>query len=263
MLGAFGNEAQTNYFFDGKPLYNTYNDTYTMDEPTWSAFHTYIIEWTDKILTFSVDDKTLKTWRNGEIPAAHWPQVPMQVKIGVWAVTDESAAGEIQWAGGLPDWQGDDPFQAYYKNVEIHDYAAGCQSHVDEDGVKYEWREGMTGWRDVKVMGCERREPQGFTPDGTSGSETLKIPAITTATLSGGDSEPPTTTEAIRSTGPASSGSDADATANVPTATESRESKESDEAERESADMAAPMTGWLSSALVATVLVGWVLVFGL
>jgi hypothetical protein len=179
MLGAFEDQAQTNYFFDGKPIYNQYADTYDLGFSTTSDYHNYTVEWSDKFLAFSIDNRELKTWRNGDIPAAEWPQVPMQVKIGVWAVTEDSPPGEIEWAGGLPDWN-NIPFAAYYDSMQLQDKMAWC--HAASETITYDWGAGVK-WEEVKVLGCERRAPQGFTPD-HSASVTRPMSTASEATSS-------------------------------------------------------------------------------
>lgn len=86
----------------------------------------------------------------------------MQVKLGVWAVTEDSEPGEIQWAGGLPDWDAQAPFVAYYKNLKVEDYASWC--HGKTGDISYLWNKGWR-WEDVKVLGCERRGSGGLMPD--------------------------------------------------------------------------------------------------
>ncbi|EGR49176.1 uncharacterized protein TRIREDRAFT_41768, partial [Trichoderma reesei QM6a] len=118
LLGAYENQAQTNYFYDGQPLFNTYNTTHHLDTSSFSQPHTYAIEWTPASLTFSIDGVVRKTWHNPSddsdsdsdsdsvIPASKWPQTPMQIKLGIWSVSNASDPGTISWAGGLPDWSG-------------------------------------------------------------------------------------------------------------------------------------------------------------
>jgi beta-glucanase (GH16 family) len=162
ILGAYDKQAQSNYFFDGRPVYDQYADTYDLDFSTTADFHTYSIEWSDKFLIFSVDGKELKTWRNGDIPGDQWPQLPMQVKVGVWAVTEDSAPGEIEWAGGVPNWGKNAPFVAYYRKLVVEDYAAWC--HKRSGNITYDWDNGAR-WEDVRLTGCERRGGSGFFPD--------------------------------------------------------------------------------------------------
>lgn len=189
---------QSNYFFDGRPIYNQFADTYNLDFSTTSDFHTYTIEWSDKFLIFSVDGKELKTWRYGDIPGEQWPQLPMQVKVGVWAVTEDSEPGEIEWAGGVPDWEIDAPFMAYYRTLKVQDAAAFC--HGKTGDISYVWNEGAQ-WEDIRVMGCERRGSGGLMPDNvvTAGTE---IPTVSSAAAEASDTcaDPePSTTEQTES----------------------------------------------------------------
>ncbi|KHN97149.1 cell wall glucanosyltransferase Mwg1 [Metarhizium album ARSEF 1941] len=144
----------TNYFYDGQALFNTYNDTYDLATSSFGAFHKFSLEWTDQFLSFSVNDTIRKVWYVGEIPAAKWPQTPMQVKLGVWSVGNDSDAGEIEWAGGLPDWASA-PHRAYFRSVEMEDYTGFCNR---TDGpVEYQYDERTVGWQKIRIAGCESR----------------------------------------------------------------------------------------------------------
>lgn len=199
LLGAYDKQAQSNYFYDGDPLYNTYNNTYDLDTSTFSEFHTYTIEWTEEKLAFSIDGTERKVWHVGEIPLEKWPQTPMQVKLGTWAVNNKSDAGEIAWAGGVPNWD-EAPFKAYYRKLEIEDYTGWCKEV--QGPVAYAFDERMGGWEDVKVSGCKKRLAPGMhTPHVPDNVETQQadsgypVPsgAETTSGSNGGSS--PSTTE--------------------------------------------------------------------
>ncbi|KAJ2974208.1 hypothetical protein NQ176_g6176 [Zarea fungicola] len=66
MLGAFENQAQSNYYYNGQPLFNTYNTTYSLASSSFDEFHTYTVEWTDEFLRFSIDGAERRTWRPGQ-----------------------------------------------------------------------------------------------------------------------------------------------------------------------------------------------------
>lgn len=167
MLGAFDNQAQSNYYYDGQALFNTFNTTYQLSSSSFDAFHEYTVEWTDTFLKFSIDGAVRKTWHVGHttspdtIPAHKWPQTPMQLKIGIWAVNGSTAdAGEIAWAGGLPKWDKKYPFTAYFNKVEVQDYKGWCED-VNPGYVEYQYDERTKGWQDVKVLGCKKRRAPG------------------------------------------------------------------------------------------------------
>ncbi|KAK2595405.1 hypothetical protein QQS21_006879 [Conoideocrella luteorostrata] len=154
LLGAYNNQAQTNYFYDGQALFNTYNTTYELSTSSFDAPQTYSIEWTDQFLSFSINSTIRKVWYVGQIPADKWPQTPMQVKLGVWSVSNSSDRGEIEWAGGVPDWNAG-PYKGYFTTVEIEDYMGKCNS---TDGyVEYQYDERTVGWQNIRIAGCQSR----------------------------------------------------------------------------------------------------------
>ncbi|KND89390.1 putative glycosidase crf1 [Tolypocladium ophioglossoides CBS 100239] len=184
LLGAYEKQAASNYFYDGKALFNTYNDTYGLDTSSFDSFHTYTVVWTDKILAFSIDGTTRKTWHVGEIPPGSWPQTPMHVKVGVWSESKDSDRGEVMWAGGEPDWERG-PFKAYVKSIEIEDCVGWCAE--TEGGVAYQYDERTWGWQNVRIQGCKKREgPALIPPTGTTGQPGGGSPSRT------GDEAPPT-----------------------------------------------------------------------
>lgn len=216
-----------------------------MDPSSFAAFHTYTIEWTKSALIFSIDGTERKTLRTGDIPAAKWPQTPMQVKLGLWAIDETSDTGEIQWAGGKPDWDAA-PFKAHFKSVEIEDYMGGCEEASGD--VEYLYSERTHGWEEVRIKGCQRKTTPGqYTPDIPS------PPAETTA--SSGNARPETsmidgsgTTEA-----PTATGTDEAA---PPEATGGNEGGENGEDTEDKAPFAMNM----SSPLAAVVCLVWLMI---
>lgn len=154
---------QAKYVFTGNGIYNTYS--YVFDVPasssTSSAAHTYAIEWTDKHVSLLIDGVVRKMLYLGDIPPEKWPMTPMKVSIGLWTVVDED---EVEWAGGLPQWDGDDsaPFQAYLGNVEIEDFTGGCSEVDGDEDVTYSYDDSLHTWQDVVVNGCKRRKDPGM-----------------------------------------------------------------------------------------------------
>ncbi|KAL7938894.1 glycoside hydrolase family 16 protein [Trichoderma chlorosporum] len=168
LLGAYDNQAQTNYFFDGQPLFNTYNTTYQLDASSFASTHRYGIEWTPTNLSFSINNIIRKTWHIGDIPAYKWPQTPMQIKLGIWSVSNSSDPGTVVWAGGLPNWtdHGADknPYSAYFKTIELEDYTGGCNETDKGANVEYLYDERTTGWQDIDIRGCDKRSTPGAYP---------------------------------------------------------------------------------------------------
>ncbi|KYK54818.1 cell wall glucanosyltransferase Mwg1 [Drechmeria coniospora] len=180
LLGAFDNQAATNYYYDGKARYNVYNTTYALSSSSFDAFHTYSVEWTESILEFSIDGHVRQTWRFGDIAPGAWPQTPMRIKLGLWAVgagpdrsgpTDPTVdRGEVAWAGGEPDWGRDaglHPFRAYFRALEIEDYVGHCDDIDDassSDEVEYQYDEKTWGWQNVRIRGCRSRRSAPLVP---------------------------------------------------------------------------------------------------
>ncbi|KJZ77180.1 hypothetical protein HIM_03501 [Hirsutella minnesotensis 3608] len=190
LLGAYDNQAASNYFYDGKALFNTYNTTYRLNTSSFDDYHTYGIEWTPDRLVFSIDGQARRTWRSGEIPPGRWPQTPMHVKVGVWAVAKGGDAGEIAWAGGVPDWKRG-PFTAHFAALDVEDHMGGCSRA--EGPVRYEYNERTWGWQHVLVDGCTERVAGAdlASPRGSAGSKPSK-----TAHSGHGQPEPSGTSEA-------------------------------------------------------------------
>lgn len=95
----------------------------------------------------------------------------MQLKLGLWAVDNGDDAGEIAWAGGVPDWR-QEPFRAFFKKVEIEDYTGWCEE-VAAGPVEYQYTDESKGWADVKVAGCrKRRAPGVVSPEPPKGTKT-------------------------------------------------------------------------------------------
>ncbi|KAH6606047.1 cell wall glucanosyltransferase mwg1 [Trichoderma cornu-damae] len=252
LLGAFENQAQTNYFYDGQPLFNTYNTTYRLDTSSFASSHRYGIEWTPTFISFSIDGVVRKTWRVGDIPAYKWPQTPMQVKLGIWTVSSSSDAGTVAWAGGLPDWSGRDaernPYRAYFKALELEDYTGGCNETEKGAGIEYLYDERTTGWQDVHVKGCVKRTAPGAYPPPLGSSSGGSQP---TQTNRGGSQHPSaTTTDAPGGNGGQNGGQ--------PSQT-AEQSPSPSEGDGDGSDSAAPMSGRPSSPLGAVVLLLWLL----
>lgn len=245
-MGAYGKQAQTNYFHDGDALFNTYNTTYHVDSSVFSEFHAYSVEWTETKIIYSIDGEEKKTWFVGEIPPDRWPQTPMLVKVGTWAVHEDSDPREIQWAGGVPDWD-KAPFKAYYRKVEIEDYAGHCKEV--EGAVEYAYDERMGGWEDVKVSGCRTRLAPGmYTPHVPSGA--TEVTETGYPEPGGGAPDVSGSDEAVQ---PTSGGT------GEPTGDEAPP-EETGEGDGEDEEGKAPLAGLASFPLASIMLCGWILI---
>lgn len=248
LLGAFENQAQTNYFFDGQPLFNTYNTTYRLDTSSCASLHTYGIDWTPTYISFSVDNVVRKTWRIGDntIPAYKWPQTPMQVKLGIWSVTNGSDPGTVVWAGGLPDWSDRDadktPYRACFKTLELEDYSGGCNETQEGTEIEYLYNERTNGWQNIQVKGCVKRTTPGAYPPPLPSSSIGSQPSQTNG---GGNSQP-------------SSASNTTDSSDRPSQTGEQTPTQS-EGSGDDSDSAALPSGRLSSPLGAVIFLLWLL----
>ncbi|KAM3551818.1 hypothetical protein MY1884_007523 [Beauveria asiatica] len=175
MLGAFQNQAQSNYYYNSQPLFNTYNTTHAISPSSYDDLHTYTVEWTDTFLAFSVDGAARRTWQPGEIPPEKWPQTPMRIQLGLWAAAPSDDPGEIAWAGGVPAWSAAQPSgaaaaaaAALFHSVQVDDYAGWCDE-FEQRGPPVEYSYGgggemKNGWADVRVSRCRKRREPGVTP---------------------------------------------------------------------------------------------------
>lgn len=227
ILGAFDNEAQTNYFYNGEAEFNQYNDTYDISSSVFSSWHTYAVEWTQEKIILSIDGEERRTQYPDDIPPEKWPHAPMHVSLSVWAVAEDDYPGVDAWAGGLPNWD-DGPFKAHFRQVEVEDYTGYCK---EVDGkVEYAYDERMVDWRQVTISGCKYKQQGMLTPQVPSGGD-----SITTVT-GGGYPEPIDVTNATdrqaeptASDGEAREGSDDSPTSTDELEAPPQETKDSDE----------------------------------
>jgi hypothetical protein len=156
----YDNQVQASYLFHGDTNGKVYNQTFPVDSSIFTAFHTYSIEWTQYKIAFSIDGHDVLTWYIGDVPPEKWPQTPMKLHIGTW-IPDQDREGNslARWAGGPSSWERA-PFTAFFRKVEINDFAGLC---LEVDGpVEYVFDEGIRGWEDVKVKGCYKRFSSGM-----------------------------------------------------------------------------------------------------
>jgi hypothetical protein len=134
LLGGDPSHWQSNIFapspHDDEPLYGVFGfiDDFSSEpgsESDISSFHRYSIDWRPDIISWSVDDRVVRTLRKGmfneqahlrtshahrmfSIDATrrnntlHFPTHPLRVQLGIWDAS--SPAGTAAWAHGPVDW---------------------------------------------------------------------------------------------------------------------------------------------------------------
>lgn len=117
---------QTNYFSKGDT--STYDRGGTHPASNAFEFHTYTIDWTQELLTWSVDGKEIRVLTYEDAKGGkEYPQTPMQVKLGAWVGgRSDAPQGTVDWAGGLANFESG-PTHAYYRRVSVTDYAGGVK----------------------------------------------------------------------------------------------------------------------------------------
>ncbi|KAK7685919.1 hypothetical protein QCA50_010728 [Cerrena zonata] len=127
--GSATTEGQTNFFWQGVIPAQTDGTTEKGLDDTFSNYHDYTVDWQPDTLTFSIDNKVVRTiQRSDHIDSAgisHFPSTPSRIQLSLWpAGINTSAPGTIDWAGGMINW--DDPdyttaghFYALVKSVSV------------------------------------------------------------------------------------------------------------------------------------------------
>lgn len=108
-----------------------------MTSSTFDDYHTYEIDWTPTQLTWSVDGTTQRTVKrsdtwNTTTNQYHYPQTPSRVMLSLWpAGSPKNGEGTIAWAGGLVNWNAQDPATVGYYYAQIKDVKVECYPAPD------------------------------------------------------------------------------------------------------------------------------------
>ena len=145
-IGSYPDQVQTNYYGRGNTA--AYDRGMNISTPAYqSSYHTYSIDWTADLLTWSIDGKVVRSLTPqtaDQTPFNQYPQSPMQLKIGNWDGGDSSSAGTANWAGGAVDWS-KGPFDMLVQSVTAIDYSTGSS---------YSYDSGSDGtWKSIKSSG--------------------------------------------------------------------------------------------------------------
>ncbi|KAK7044860.1 glycoside hydrolase family 16 protein [Favolaschia claudopus] len=121
-------EAQSNYFWQGLVTKPNHGDVATGLSDTFSNYHDYTIDWQPDTLKFLIDGKVVRTVKKSDTVAdgvTQYPTTPARIQFSIWpAGTASSAAGTVQWSGGLidyndPDYVSAGHFYALVQSVNI------------------------------------------------------------------------------------------------------------------------------------------------
>ncbi|KAJ7454657.1 concanavalin A-like lectin/glucanase domain-containing protein [Mycena latifolia] len=127
--GAATMEGQTNYFWQGVVASPNHGAASKGLTDTYDNYHDYTIVWSPDSLVFRINNKTVRTIERSDTVVdgvSQFPNTPSRIQLSLWpAGTNASAAGTIQWAGGLINWADKDyvaaggHFTARVKSVSV------------------------------------------------------------------------------------------------------------------------------------------------
>ncbi|ROT34864.1 hypothetical protein SODALDRAFT_329064 [Sodiomyces alkalinus F11] len=194
-VGGDNFNVQTNYFSKGDTTTYDRGGIHPIENPT-GQFHTYGIVWTKEKIDWTIDGNVIRTLTYEEAKGGkEFPQSPMQLKFGTWvAGRPDAGEGTIDWAGGMADFS-NGPFDAYYRDCRIVDYAGGV-----EGAIEYKYGDRSGTWESVIVI-TEDGEAPPTTP--TTTARTTTTSPTTAARTS--TSSPASTSAAQSSAQPSSS----------------------------------------------------------
>jgi len=174
-VGADLETAQTNYYFQGIPLYDNGANISLSD--TFNNYHTYEIDWTPDTITWKVDGQVGRTKKRSDTWNAtsnqwDYPQTPARVQLSLWpAGLSSNGQGTINWAGGLVDWNSPDIknngyYYAAFQSVTISCFNATSAPGTNS-GKSYTYN-GLAGTNDTVVDGNDDTILSSFLATGTN-----------------------------------------------------------------------------------------------
>lgn len=199
-IGTDLNHAQSNFYWQGVTDYqNEINLTVSEGGDTFSAWHTYEIDWTPTSLTWSVDGNASRVLNKADTfnktdNKYHYPQTPSRIQLSLWpAGTTKSGQGTIDWAGGLINWNSQDVqtnkyFYSMYKEVNVKCYSAPSDATgTGTVSYKYSKADGLEGdinlTNNPTVLGS-------FLADGTDMNKGKPNPSSTSSSKKGESATP-------------------------------------------------------------------------
>jgi len=121
-------EGQTNYFWQGVVTQPNHGNITSDLTDTFANYHDYTIDWQPDTLTYLVDGQVVRTINKADLTVngvSQYPSTPSRMQLSLWpAGTTSSAAGTVQWAGGLinyddPDYASAGHFYALVQSVNV------------------------------------------------------------------------------------------------------------------------------------------------
>lgn len=212
-LGGDGTQIETNYF--GKGYTGDYNRaTYVSVASPQTTYHTYTVNWQRDSIQWLIDGNVVRTLTAAEA-GDHFPQTPMNLRIGIWAGGDpKNPPGTIEWAGGKTDYSAG-PFTMYLKSVKITNANPGATyTYSDHSGsagsIKIDGASAPLGTTtaaaasSIQTSAAPPSSATSASPSSVSehSTQTSVAPASSTGAETTG--APSSTTGSVKSTAPSS-----------------------------------------------------------
>ncbi|ORX97712.1 concanavalin A-like lectin/glucanase [Basidiobolus meristosporus CBS 931.73] len=118
-VGGYPTRVESNYYYGNDHDFSN-GEKHEVGANTAEDFHTYAIEWQPDYITWSVDDKVVRTvdkarTLNATTNAYLYPQRMARIQLGIWD-GGRGSEGTKEWAGGETDWS--DPNRVYSMYVD-------------------------------------------------------------------------------------------------------------------------------------------------
>ncbi|CAG8531762.1 12874_t:CDS:2 [Dentiscutata heterogama] len=123
LVGKDVKHCQSNYFYDRILIYGVNGGVHQLPNggKIDSGYHTYAIDWKPDSITWSIDDKPVRTLQRSSTYANgtyRFPCHPSYVQLGIW--DGSGAEGTAQWSNGPIEWsKQSNKLTSYIEEVSI------------------------------------------------------------------------------------------------------------------------------------------------
>jgi beta-glucanase (GH16 family) len=137
--GANTTQGQTNFFWQGVIPPTTAGEVSGDISDTFSNYHDYTIDWQPDTLTWSIDNKVVRTLKKSDTidsnGVAHYPTTPARIQLSLWpAGIPSEPSGTVTWAGGMIDWTNPDYTAAGHFYALVSSVNIQCADPVTPSG---------------------------------------------------------------------------------------------------------------------------------
>ncbi|KAJ2933066.1 hypothetical protein H1R20_g4047, partial [Candolleomyces eurysporus] len=132
--GSATTEGQSNYFWQGFIPEKHNGGVHGELSDTYSNYHDFTIDWQPDTLSWAIDGKVVRTIKRSDTidPATgivRYPTTPSRIQLSIWpAGIPGSAAGTVEWAGGMIDWNHPDYKDAGQFYILVKSVSVKCSN---------------------------------------------------------------------------------------------------------------------------------------